>query len=475
MPSDSVASFLDRARENRLLPPDQVEDLAHSPDVPSDSLDALCDFLQARGSLTPFQADRIRAGQSDELSVAGYTVTGELGPCPGGTAVRVLHPSLRTPLVLRRLKADWLAPGGDFAAAVRRAQDASPVTHPHLAHLLDAGVFRDEPFAVLEPFPGADLEALVRDIGPMPTALACGFVREAALGLAAAHDRGLTHGGVRPANLHVGPLVASSRTKPDGTPIRRPAPGATAKLFELGLVPHPPGAEQPTPAGDIRDLGATLFFLLVGRPADGSPLNDLRPDVPNGVVSLVARTMAADPAARPTAAAVADRLAPFCAPVPVPPPPPPDTATSNILNEPVALAPTGPEPEPVMLTPAEPTPIPAGGWTVTAYHGPEHEGQPVFAFGAEANPFTAGEAGVPADPFKSDDTHKSPFAPSTTETPAVRRPSKRMTEVERRRLRMWLMIGNGLWIVALLLWLVLINQAGCFGTKPESGPKTHRK
>jgi hypothetical protein len=477
MPSDSVSSFLDRAREHRLLPPDQVEDLARRPDVPSDSLAALCDFLQARGSLTPFQADRIRAGRDDELSVAGYTITGEMGPCLGGTAVRVLHPALRTPLVLRRLKADWLAPEGDVAAAVRRAQDASPITHPHLAHLLDAGMSSGEPFAVLEPFPGADLETLVREIGPMPTALACGFIREAALGLAAAHDRGLAHGAVAPANIHVGPLVGSSRTRPDGTLLRRPAPEATAKLFELGLVPRSPGGEPPTPPGDVRDLGAALVFLLVGRPTGGVPLKELRPDVPDVLAAFVERMLAADPASRPGAAEVAERLAPFGTPVPEPPPPPPDAATSNILSEPpVPLAPAEAESEPVMLTPAEPAPIPAGGWTATAYHGPGQEENPVFAVEAGANPPGAGESGVPADLFKSDDTGKSRFAPSSTETPAVRRPPKRMTEAERQRLKTWLMIGNGLWIVALLLWLVLFNQAGCFGGKPaSSGPKTYRK
>jgi len=124
MPSDSVTSFLDRARASRLLPPDQVDDLIRRPDVPQEDLAAVCGFLQARGVLTGYQADLILAGRTDELTFAGYPVVGELGPCPGGTAYRALHPSLRTPVILRRLRPDVAGPAGDVAAFVRRAQEA---------------------------------------------------------------------------------------------------------------------------------------------------------------------------------------------------------------------------------------------------------------------------------------------------------------------------------------------------------------
>lgn len=490
MPSDSVASFLDRARETRLLTPDEIDDLARRPDAPRHGLAALCDFLQAQGALTPFQVARLRAGRGDDLAFAGYALTDELGPCPGGTAFRALHPSLRTPLVLRRLRADRLAPADDPAGFVRRAKEAAPVTHPHLAHLLDAGVERGEPFAVLEPFAGADLDTLVRDIGPMPTALACGFAWQAAAGLRAAHAGGLAHGDIRPANVHVGPLVESSRTRPDGSHRRRPASAATAKVFELGLVPRRPAAAltpdelaflpperladaDATPAGDVYGLGTTLFFLLTGRPpvpvgtaeemaaavraGESLPLKDIRPDVPAELAALVGEMLAADPAARPTAAAVVDRLAPFGTAAPPGP----------AGDEPLAPLTPAAEPAPVPLTAADPTPLP-GQWVVAPYQGPEQAGQPVYAVEAAAS-----------DPFASADAEKSPFAPPSTETPAAPR-AARTTVADRGRLRMWFLIGAAFWGTAFLLWGVLLNQAGCFGGQaapPEdsSGPKQHRR
>ena len=207
MPSDSVSSFLDQARASRLILPDQVDDLFRRPDIPQENLAAVCDFLRDRGLLTAYQADLIRAGRLPELTFAGYPVVGELGPCPGGTAYRALHPSLRTPVVLRRIRPEWVGESDNVSAYVQRAQVACPLVHPHLANLLDAGVYLEEPYATLEPFDGADLRTLVTDIGPMPTTLAATYAGQVALALQAAHERGLVHGAVRPEVIGVGPLV----------------------------------------------------------------------------------------------------------------------------------------------------------------------------------------------------------------------------------------------------------------------------
>ncbi|MGL6095629.1 MAG: protein kinase domain-containing protein, partial [Fimbriiglobus sp.] len=345
--SDSVASFLHLAKQQRLLHPDEVEGLFRDPDTPPENLATVCDRLERRGVLTKFQAELVRSRRWADLNFGGYPVTHEIGPCPGGTAFGALHPSLRTPVVLRRLRPDWLAPADNVSAFTQRAQSASTVAHPNLAHLLDAGVFRDEPFVTLDPFDGADLETLIRDIGPMPAVLATGYARHIAAALTAAHDRGVVHGHVRPACVLAGPLVPmGTKTRPDGSPRLRPTSSAVVQLFELGLTPLRPAlaAHDPTApfagigflpperaadgtattAGDVYGLGATLFFLLIGNPpvaaetagewltnlGEMTParLEQIRPDAPPGLLAAVAAMLATDPAARPTAAAVGDLL-----------------------------------------------------------------------------------------------------------------------------------------------------------------------
>src|SRR5262245_19432175 len=110
MPSDSVTGFLDHAVANRVLSADQVEQLTRQPDFPQDDVAAVGDYLQKRGSLSRYVFEMVRDRRGAELTFAGYPVKDRSCPCPGGTAYKAEHPSLRTPVVIRRLSPDALGP-----------------------------------------------------------------------------------------------------------------------------------------------------------------------------------------------------------------------------------------------------------------------------------------------------------------------------------------------------------------------------
>lgn len=392
MPSDSIAGFLDLAQASRVLFPEQVEQLIRQPDIPQADLGALCAYLEERGALTKFQAAMLREGRGDELTFAGYPVLDEIGPCPGGTAYRALHPSFRTPVLLRRFRADALFPSDTTHALVQRAHAAAAVHHPYLVTLLDAGMYRDEAYAAIDlPADAGPLDVLVHEIGAMPGFLAAEYGRQTAAALRAAHERGLWHGDVRPANLLVGPMTG--KPGPDGTVKRRPAPNAAVRVAELGLIPVRPAVSGPTPPeevlpylpperiaggtpeprGDLYGLGATLYHLLTGRPpfaggsaaeilenvraADPPPLAALRPDLPPEFVGLVHQLMSKRPEDRPpTAFDVEQALVPFCRPGSVPAQAPAAPASES---GPVLMAvPSTDE----LLPGAEARPAPADEW-----------------------------------------------------------------------------------------------------------------
>jgi serine/threonine protein kinase len=368
-------------------------------------------------------------------------------------AYRALHPSLRTPVTLRRYRTDDLLPGDLPLSFSSRARAAAAVTHPNLTALLDAGTFRDEPYAAVEtPADAADLDSLVREIGPMPGFLAAEFGRQAAAALRVAHERGLWHGDVRPANLLVAPLAV--KAGPDGELKRRPAPNAAAKLAELGLVPTRPPAVQSapppevlaylpperidaaeyTPAGDLYGLGATLYYLLTARPpfaavdpaelirqvriAAPASVASLRPDLPPDFAALVTRLLSKRPEDRPpTAFDVETALVPFCRPGTKP------KSASGVMPALVAI--------------------------------PHPDAAPV----AES---------VPEGASASDEWYPD-AAFSTAHVEAGPAPRRQLTQKDRGRTRLLIGLGLALHLTAVALGLALI--LGLFNQSPEPDPQ----
>ncbi|MDY3553710.1 hypothetical protein R5W24_002823 [Gemmata sp. JC717] len=466
MPSDSIAGFLDTAKASRVLFPEQVEHLIRQPDIPLSNLAALCGYLQERGVLSKFQADALREGRAQELTFGAYPVLDALGPCPGGTAYRVLHPSLRTPLVLRRFDPNGFAPTDSPQAVVDRARAFGTLAHPNLLPLLDAGVHHDQPYVVLEqPTDAAPLDALVQEVGgAMPGFLAAEYGWAVASALRVIHERGGCHGEVRPGLLLVGPLT--TKVNPDGTTKRRPAPNASVKLTETGLIPvrepaafSPPPAEvlaylpperldssERSPGGDLYGLAACLYLMLAGRPpfaadtpdelirkirtADPAPLHAVRPDVPANLSALVTRMLAKSPAERHlTTDEIIAGLAPFCRPGVVPAAAPAPVPMALPLSGVGAAAIPSP-PAPVLVA------IPVDGQ-------PEPD-----AWGVDPSLFA--------------DAHDAP-----AEAPRQKR-RRGMTDQEKRRAKLWLVVGLCLHLSAMATaaaWL-----GGCFNSSQNTAP-----
>lgn len=459
MPSESVSSFLDQARASRVVAPDELDDLFRQPDVPQENLSVVCDYLLSRGVLTQFQTDRIRAGKAAELTFAGYPIVDELGPCPGGIAYRVLHPSLRTPLVLRRLRPEWIGATDNVAAYIQRAREACPIVHANLAHLLDAGVYLDEPFITMDPCDGVDLQTLATDLGPMPTSLAVAYATQLAEALHAAHSRGVVHGEVRPELVFVAPLVTLPKSRTDGKPRLRPGPDAQAKLSELGLVPRRPTLQawdapkdvrdflaperfesaDPTSAGDLYGLGATIYFLLTGQrpnPAAAIPLNALRVDAPAALVEVVHALLSTDPTVRPDANTAAIRFAAVLdpsAPVPLEPD-----------DVPLAVADDAPPAEWVAVPVEDTTTADAHEYSPAEYSEPQDEPE--------------GWAPPPDDP-KEEAQRKAARAAKRGDSA-----SNKWT---------WIGVGAGLQVLAILGWvLYMSNSSGCSSSDPPAKKST---
>ncbi|MGW1094180.1 WD40 repeat domain-containing serine/threonine protein kinase [Streptomyces sp. NPDC002455] len=212
----------------------------------------------------------------------------------------------------------------------REAAIGARLQHPGITVVHDVGVHENRLFIVMELLEGEDLaHVLARSPDGLTVAEAVGLVLQAAEALEAAHAREVVHRDLKPANLF---LQTGGRLKICDFGIARTAEataGLTATGQPLGTPPYmAPEQWRGERAGtecDLYALGCVLYALVTGAPPfpaaeqvwalmrrhlDEVPagLRSARADVPYELQELTASLLAKSPAARPDAAAVAERL-----------------------------------------------------------------------------------------------------------------------------------------------------------------------
>src|SRR5262249_40713796 len=145
------------------------------------------------------------------------------------------------------------------------------LTHPNLVTAYDAGEDRGRDFLVMEYVEGRNLSELVRQNGPLTVELALRCTLQAARGLEHAHDAGIVHRDVKPANLMLagdGVKVLDLGLARVGVSIEGNGDGdLTAKGVIMGtaayMAPEQAADTQRADArADVYSLGCTLFYLL---------------------------------------------------------------------------------------------------------------------------------------------------------------------------------------------------------------------
>jgi predicted Ser/Thr protein kinase len=265
-----------------------------------------------------------------------YRVLEVLGRGGMGVVYRAVH-RLMDRVVALKIIDQRLTDRPAFVERFRReVKAAARLSHPHIVTAYDSDQAADTHFLVMEYVPGTSLDRALKERGPFPVTEACEIIRQAALGLQHAHERGMVHRDIKPANLLLTPdgqvkildfgLARLAEQDNSATPT---LPSATIVGTPDYLAPEQ--ARDPRAAdirADIYSLGSTLYHLLTGQPPfpGGTPLQKLlahqerlprpvtesRSDVPRALDAIVQRMLAKEPAQRYAAPAeVARALAPL--------------------------------------------------------------------------------------------------------------------------------------------------------------------
>jgi DNA-binding NtrC family response regulator/putative methionine-R-sulfoxide reductase with GAF domain len=144
---------------------------------------------------------------NDTLAVGSYRLVSPLGSGGMGEVWLARHRFLVRPAAVKLIRHD-VAPGTAREQLVRRFEREANVTaalrSPHTVQLYDFGVNDTGSFYyVMEYLDGLDLHRLVKRFGPQPAERVIMLMRQACRSLAEAHERGLVHRDVKPANVFV--------------------------------------------------------------------------------------------------------------------------------------------------------------------------------------------------------------------------------------------------------------------------------
>jgi serine/threonine-protein kinase len=327
-PSIDRRTFLAHIVESGLLNEEQVEEVASR--LPESLRGrALARAFVEQGLLTRFQAERLLAGRTTGFHLGQYRILDQLGRGGMGQVYKAEHRTMNRIVALKVLSPNLVRTGRAQELFLREVRAVARLVHPNIVTAYDANNIQDRYYLVLEYIEGPNLDQLVREQGPLTIGQACDCIRQVALGLQYAHERGMVHRDIKPANI----LVQRDESKPDKTLVKISDFGL-ARLQSAGVaaedgpgtivtkdntVMGTPDYLSPEQArslhnvdirSDLYSLGCTFYFLLKGDvPFPGGntleklvrhstenpqPIESFRSDVPAAVLQILYKLLAKD-------------------------------------------------------------------------------------------------------------------------------------------------------------------------------------
>jgi serine/threonine protein kinase len=249
-----------------------------------------------------------------------YAIAQSLGEGAMGDVFRARDTVLGRDVALKVMKAFGPDQETFRARFEAEARALARLAHPSAVQVFDVGWEGDEPYLVMELVGGGTLRGHL-EAGPLRPDEVRSLGIQIGNALAAAHDHGILHRDVKPANI----LGDPGRWKlADFGIAHMPGSELTVTGQFLGTpayaAPESLAAGAFSPASDVYGLGATLYAALTGQPPYGghlgaltttplAPIEARAPATPPALIAAVTAALDRDPAGRPTARDLVDQLA----------------------------------------------------------------------------------------------------------------------------------------------------------------------
>ncbi len=276
-------------------------------------------------------SDYLEASDNDEHigRLGPYEIVEVIGRGGMGIVLRGIDSKLNRVVAIKVLAPELASNPNARRRFYREGQAAAAVSHDHVVTIHAVDESDRLPYLVMEFVSGESLEDCIKREGSLPVENILRIGRQTALGLAAAHEVGLVHRDMKPANI----LLENGIQRVSITDFGLARAVDDVAITQSGVVSGTPLYMSPEQASgenvdhrsDLFSLGSVLYAMCTGRPAfraqttlavikrvcDASPrpIREVNPDIPEWLVEIIDRLMARQPADRiQTAAELAELL-----------------------------------------------------------------------------------------------------------------------------------------------------------------------
>jgi serine/threonine protein kinase len=261
-----------------------------------------------------------------DLIGSKYRVVRLIGDGGMGSVYEARHEVLGTAVALKFLHSELTERPGLAQRFLQEARVAAAIQSPHVARVTDVDTAADgSPYLVMELLHGESLQHLMDRTPELATPQAIDFALQILSGLEVAHAADVVHRDLKPDNVFITPSSGGPILKliDFGIAKLRQSSEMNRGLTRAGVVMGTPeymppeqlySANAVDQRADLYAVGVMLFEMLSGRrPADGDEpetivgkvlsgeilkLEELKPDLPPGLATVVHRALAADRDAR---------------------------------------------------------------------------------------------------------------------------------------------------------------------------------
>jgi serine/threonine protein kinase len=340
--------------------PDPIEPQRHSDDSEG-AVDLTSGSTATHQNLhAPPQILASPFSQSQELQpgtrLGQYLILRELGAGGMGIVYEAEDEWLNRRVALKVLRSDLPAEQVARERFLREARAMAAVDHENVCTIFQVNEADGRPYMAMQLLAGETLDTRLEREGRIVPSEAARIGKEIALGLAAAHAKGLVHRDVKPSNVWLELGTGRVKLLDFGLALARDNSNLTFSGYVIGtpafMSPEQARGEPLDGRSDLFSLGIVLYLATTGeRPFDGvtamavmrnlelhipGRVNVKRVDVPAAFSNLIMELLAKDRKDRPQSAEiVAARLVrpeiTRATHLPVAPPPPPSTGSSPAL------------------------------------------------------------------------------------------------------------------------------------------------